>query len=45
MPFTFIPLNGLKVEKPNLIYQQLFLYIFGETISPEAACKALGKGS
>lgn len=43
VPFSFITLNGLKVQKPNMIYNQLFMSIFGESLSSEAACKALGR--
>lgn len=41
--FEFVTLNGLKLSRPNLLYVQLFNYIFGEEPqNAEIACKALG---
>ena len=41
--FIFIGLNGLKLQKPSMIYSDLFHSIFGEKPNPEIACKALGR--
>lgn len=41
--FVFIPLNGLKLSKPSIVYSQLYQNVFGQSSSSETACKLLGK--